>query len=426
MHNSMKSIIIGGLLGGVSLATASLVQAQQQQTPPLNSIEVLVNDEPISSFDINQRLRLVIALSGGVKSEEEFLQVREQVIRSMVDERLQLQEAREVELEIPDEQLEQFFARRAQGLGQEPEQFAGALTSIGSSKQTMKKQMEAEIAWSQLVQGRLGSFASVSDEEVEAFIQRIYDNRGKFEYRLGEIVLLAESPEQAATVKANADQLVEQIRGGAAFSQIAQQLSASSTAAVGGDLGWITVDDLDPSYSDAVQTTDVGDIVGPVRTPGGYIILALSDRRRVLTVDPMDTQVLLKQVFISNANKAAKEEKFRAQVASMRGQKTSCESIASIVETVEGDGNPDIAPLRLRDLQGEIQGRVQALEVGDTTEVIESEDGLRVLVMCDKVAATVQEPDFDAIYNQLEQQRMSMLARRYLRDIRRDAIVDYR
>ena len=224
------------------LTLAVPANAQQQAQPdfqPLNSIEVLVNDEPISSFDINQRLRLVIAVSGGVRTQEEFLQVREQVIQSMVDERLQMQEAAEVELEVPDAQLEQFFARRAQGVGQEPEQFAQALSSIGSSKETMKKQMEAEIAWSQLVQGRLGAFVSVSDEEVEAFIQRIYDNRGKFEYRLGEIVLLSQSPEQSAAVAANATQLVEQIRAGAQFGQIAQQLSASSSAAVGGDLGCV-------------------------------------------------------------------------------------------------------------------------------------------------------------------------------------------
>lgn len=422
----MKTIFWGSLISISVLGTGTAIAQQQQPAPPLNSIEVLVNDEPISSFDINQRLRLVIAISGGVQSQEEFLQVREQVIRSMVDERLQLQEAREVELEISDEQLEQFFARRAQGLGQEPEQFAGALTSIGSSKQTMKKQMEAEIAWSQLVQGRLGSFASVSDEEVEAFIQRIYDNRGKFEYRLGEIVLLAESPEQSTTVKANADQLVEQIRSGAAFSQIAQQLSASSTAAVGGDLGWITVDDLDPAYSDAVQTAGVGDIVGPVRTPGGYVILAVSDRRRVLTVDPMDAQVLLKQIFISTANKDAKLDQFNVIAEELQSGPISCENFGTYTDRIETDGNPDIAPLRLRDLQDEILTYVQDLDIGQTTQIINSEDGIRVLTLCDKVEPTVQEPDFDEVYNQLEQQRMSMLARRYLRDIRRDAIVDYR
>ncbi len=414
-------------ISGLAITPAANSQQQQPNAPqPLNSIEVLVNDEPISSFDINQRLRLVIAISGGVSTQEEFLQVREQVIQSMVDERLQLQEAAEVELEVSDEQLEQFFARRAEGAGQEPEQFAQALASIGSSKDTMKNQMEAEIAWSQLVQGRLGAFVSVSDEEVEAFIQRIYDNRGKFEYRLGEIILLSQSPEQSAAVEANANQLVEQIRAGADFRQIAQQLSASSTAAVGGDLGWVTGDDLDPNYSEPVQGADVGDVLDPVRTPGGYIILSVSDRRRVLTVDPMDAQVLLRQLHLPLASLETGLDQYLTAVTPLQNTTTSCETVPQIAEAAGITGRTEIAPLRLRDLTSSFREQVENLEIGQATGVMDAEDGKRVLILCDKQEPTVQEPDFDAIYTQLEQQRLSMMARRYLRDIRRDAIVDYR
>lgn len=414
---------------GLASLLVSAPAASQQATPDsqqLNAIEVLVNDEPISSFDINQRLRLVIAISGGVRTQEEFLQVREQVIQSMVDEKLQLQEAAEVELEISDDQLEQFFTRRAQGAGQEPEQFAQALVSIGSSKETMKKQMEAEIAWSQLVQGRLGAFVSVSDEEVEAFIQRIYDNRGKFEYRIGEIVLLSQSREQSAAVAANATQLVEQIRAGAQFTQIAQQLSASSTAAVGGDLGWITIDDLDPDYSGQVQTASVGDVLDPIETPGGYIIISVTDRRRVLTVDPLDTQIQLGQLHLPTDQIETGLDQYLAAIQPLRDQTTSCDALPAIAEAAGITTRTDIAPLRLRDLTNEFRSQVELLNIGQTSDIIEAEDGRRVLVMCDRREPEVQEPDFDEVYTQLEQQRLSMMARRYLRDIRRDAIVDYR
>lgn len=421
----LKPLFTASAIGGLALAMPAQAQQQQNQQA-LNSIEILVNDEPISSFDINQRLRLVIAISGGVSTQEEFLQVREQVIRSMVDERLQLQEAAEVELEVPDEQLEQFFARRAEGVGQSPEQFAQALRGIGSSKDTMKKQMEAEIAWSQLVQGRLGAFVSVSDEEVESFIQRIYDNRGKFEYRLGEIVLLSETPEQAASVEANAVQLVERVRGGARFRDIAQQLSASSTAAVGGDLGWITADELDALYAEQVTSAAVGDVVGPIRTPGGFLILAVSDRRRVLTVDPLDAQVLLRQLHLPTASYETGLEQYLSVVGELKDTTTSCSQVASLVERAGISGPTEIAPLRLRDLTNEIRLAVTPLEIGQATDIIDSEDGKRVLIVCDRQEPTVEEPDFDAIYSQLEQQRLSMMARRYLRDIRRDAIVDYR
>ncbi|WP_262691734.1 peptidylprolyl isomerase [Kordiimonas aestuarii] len=420
-----KLLVRNGLLGaGVAALIAGAAQGQQA----INSIEVLVNDEPISSFDINQRLRLVIAVAGGVESEQEFLKVREQVIRSMVDERLQLQEAKTVDLTIPDSDLEQFFARRAQGLNQTPEQLEAALRGIGSSKQTMVNQMEAEIAWSQLVQGRLGSFVSVSDEEVEAYIKRIYDNRGKFEYRLAEIVLIVDSPEQEASVRANAEELVERIKQGASFPDLAQQLSASSTAAVGGDLGWITAEDMDPTYADAIKALAVGDVSAPIRTPGGYVILAQRDRRRILTADPLDTQLTLRQVHLTaeQMQDADAVAKFRATVGNLHNQETSCGEVAQYAEDAGAEGRTEIGNLRLRDLQPEIRNVVQDAKVGKASDVMTMDDGMRVLFVCSRTEPTVQEPNFDAIYDQMEQQRLSMMGRRYLRDLRRDAIVDYR
>lgn len=415
-------------LGLAATGMVALMTAVASGQQSINSIEVLVNDEPISSFDINQRLRLVIAVAGGVQSEQEFLKVREQVIQSMVDERLQLQEAATVELVISQGQLDDFFTRRAQSVGQAPDQFEQALLGIGSSKATMQKQMEAELAWSQLVQGRLGSFVSVSDEEVEAYIQRIYDNRGKFEYRLAEIVLLVNSPEQEASVKATADELTSRIRSGAAFPEIAQQLSASSSAAVGGDIGWIVADDLEGPFEEAVNSVEVGEVGDPIRTPGGYVILAVRDRRRILTADPLDTQVSLRQLLLSTekTSDASLAEKFTQVTENLYQKETSCAEVQQLADESGADGRVEIGVLRLRDLQGDMRLAVQDIEEGAATPLFKMEDGWRVLFVCGRQAPEVQEPDFDQVYNQLEQQRLSMMARRYLRDLRRDAIIDYR
>jgi len=419
--NLVKHAFWAGVMCFAVMAPAS---AQQS----LNSIEVLVNDEPISSFDIDQRLRLVIAVSGGVKSEQEFLKVREQVIRSMIDERLQLQEALTVDLVIGEAQLEDFFNRRAQGVGQAPEQFEQALASIGSSKKSMQKQMEAELAWSQLVDGRLGPFVSVSDEEVEARIQRIFDNRGKFEYRLAEITLDINSSGQEASVKSNADQLAERIRGGASFTEIAQQLSSSPTAAVGGDLGWTTMDDLNGHYADAANSIDVGKISDPVRTAGGFTILAVRDRRRILVADPLDAQVQLHQVFLGKdkTSDTAAATQFRDVVEGLHNEPLQCETLPNITSRAGAEAKTNIGALRLRDLQGTIRDEVSRLDKNGVSPLLEMEDGWRVLVVCDKQEPQVQEPDFDLIFNQIEQQRLSMMGRRYLRDLRRDAIIDYR
>ena len=419
LHLIKKSMLVGAFCFG-----ATTVSAQQT----LNSIEVLVNDTPISSFDIDQRLRLVIAIAGGIKTQEEFIKVREQVVRAMIDERLQLDEAATVDLIISEAQLQNYFERRAQGVGQSAEQFEEALKGIGSSKQSMQRQMEAEIAWSQLVDGRLGPFVSVSDEEVESRIKKIHENRGKFEYRIAEITLDVGSSDQELSVKSNADQLAERIKGGASFTEIAQQLSTSPTAAVGGDLGWSTIDDLSGHYAEAANTVDVGSISEPIRTAGGYTILAMRDKRRILVADPLDTQVQLQQIFLPTirAADAALNKKFRDEVGNLNRAAFNCGNIAAVATNAGAEAQTDLGILRLRDLTGVIRDVVAGLDENSASGIQEMEDGLRVLVVCQRQEAEIREPDFDAIFNQIEQQRLSMMGRRYLRDLRRDAIIDYR
>jgi peptidyl-prolyl cis-trans isomerase SurA len=417
---AVTATVIGALIGGISTPSIS------QQA--LNSIEVLVNDEPISSYDIDQRLRLVIAVSGGVKSEQEFIKVREQVIRSMIDERLQLQEAGTVDLVVDQGTLDEFFGRRAQGLGQSPEQLEQALQGIGSSKLSMQKQIEAEFAWSQLVEGRLGAFVSVSDEEVEGRIQKIFDNKGKFEFRIAEVTLDIDSPAQEASVKENAEQLVARLKGGATFGDIAQQLSSSPTAAVGGDLGWTTAEDLRSTYVDAASKLEVGQVSDPIRTAGGYAIIALRDRRRILVADPLDTQLMLHQIFLPTAlaTDAAVLATFKENADNLHTSTVSCEDTAAIASRAGADERVQIGTMRLRDLQGDIRAVVSELGEGQASTVQEMADGHRVLVVCQKAEPQIQEPDFDQIFSQIEQQRLSMMGRRYLRDLRRDAIIDYR
>lgn len=417
-------IAISASFIGMGFASGSFAQQTVME------IEILVNDEPISSYDIDQRLRLVIAASGGVSSQSELDKVREQVTTAMIDERLQLQEARiEFDFTIPDEEMESYFVRRAQSMGQTPEQLAEALINIGSSKKTMIEQMRAEVVWEQIVGGRLGQFVAVTDEEVEAIIQRMYDNKGKFEFRIAEIEMLVSNSSQDAAVKAAAVKLVQQIKDNTGkFPDIARQISASPSSANGGDLGWVSEADLTQETIDILLDVGIGGLTSPLKTPGGYRILAVQDRRKILSIDPLDTQVVLNQFMLKKpkSDNEADAKKFRNAALTLGKNPLNCEDLASKVSDFGAEPNTSIGAVRYRDLPDVVRVPVEKALIGVPTDVVAMEDGLHVLIVCDRKDPVIEEPDFDQIYYQIEGQRLAMMGRRYLRDLRRDAIIDRR
>lgn len=424
------------------VATVAIAQQKGPQQPPAfagtpaatglevpQRIVVLVNDEPISAYDVVQRLRLTIASIGGVQDESQFARLQEQVVRNMVDDKLKLQEAAEFDLVISDEEAEDAFRRQAASFNQSPEQFEKTLAEMGVSKQSYLDQMKPEIAWGEIVNGRLGRFANVAQEDVEQELRRMRNNAGQPEYNLSEIYLLVDDPRQEDQIRQSAERIVAQIRAGAPFEAFAQQFSQSSTSANGGDLGWMTADQLSPTLANAVAAMDVEQVSQPIRFGGGYYILLLKDRRRVLEADPLDMRLKVEQVFLPlDLAKATEEEQIALidRIDVQRKAVKSCEDIAHFSEAFESAQHGAVGEISLRDMPRDLRGLLENLEIGQPSKPARMADGFRIFFVCNRIAPEVEMPEFEEIVDQLERQKLSMMARRYLRDLRRDAVVDYR
>lgn len=409
--------------------TAQTQPAQQDGLAVPQRIVALVNDEPISAYDVVQRLRLTIASIGGVRNQQQFARLQQQVVRNMVDDKLKLQEAKNFELVISDEEANDAFSRQAESLGQTPEEFEQTLLRMGVAKDTYLEQMKAEIAWGELVNGRLGRFASVSDEEVEHEIERLKANAGQPEYHLAEIFLLVDNPRREAEIRATAERIVAQIRQGGRFEGFAEQFSQSATAAAGGDMGWVTLDLLSPELAKVVQSLPLEGVSDPVRTGGGFYILQLRDRRRVLEADPLDVALDVQQVFLPlDLATASEAEQISAVDRIEAAQKgiSSCDEIPAFAARLAGAQRGALGKITLRELPAGLRNLIADIEIGKPSKPARMQDGFRVFFVCDRVAPEVTMPSYDEIADQLERQKLAMMARRYLRDLRRDAIVDYR
>ena len=152
----------------------------------------------------------------------------------------------------------------------------------------------------------------------------------------------------------------------------------------------------------------------------------MQDRRKILSIDPLDTQVMLNQFMLKapRSENEADVKKFTDATLALGKSPVNCESLESKVADFGAEPATSIGAVRYRDLPEVVKGPVEQAEIGIPTDIISMDDGLHVLIVCDRQEPVVQEPDFDAIYSQVEGQRLAMMGRRYLRDLRRDAIVD--
>jgi peptidyl-prolyl cis-trans isomerase SurA len=404
------------------------VQIFGERNPNVRRATAVVNGDIITGTDVDQRLALVLAANQSPASDAEVQQLRLQVLRNLIDESLQIQEAAASKIEIENAEVDETYARVAtQNFNQNTTAMDAYLKRIGSSPASLKRQIRGELAWQRLLQRNVSPFINVSDDEVNELLERLKAAKGTEEYRIGEI-FLASPAEAREQVLANANRIVEQLRQGGSFVAYARQYSQASTAAVGGDLGWIRLAQLPAELATAARQMQAGQLVGPVELPGGFSIIYLIDKRQVLVADPRDAVLSLKQVSISFP-KGTTEPQAQARAAEFARVMQGARGCGAVDAVAAGVGATVVSndQVRARDLPGPLQNAVLGLAQGETSPPFGSlEEGVRVLMMCGRDdPKTDAGPSFDQLMSQMEEDRVNKRAQIYLRDLRRDAIIDY-
>ncbi len=402
--------------------------------PNIRKATAIVNGTVITGTDVDQRMAMTVGLSEIQTGRKVNLpadqtdQIRLQMLRELVDDTLKVQEAKSNDIGITPGEINQSYNRVAANFKRTPAQFDAMLRAMGSSDRALKRQLEGDLAWNRVLRKRVTPTINVSEEEVKATIARLEAAKGTEEYHLAEIYLSA-TPERQAEVIDGLRKMVEQMKGGAPFEYFARNFSEASTRATGGDLGWVRLAVLPPELAAAAQRVDVGQIAGPIEVPGGYSVLYLVDKRQVLTADPRDAKLSLRQLtvkFPAGTNQAQASQRAAAFAAATRGI-NGCGGVAKIAETI-GAEVVDNDAVRARDLPPQLQEIILKLQVGQATPPFgDPADGVRSLVLCGRDDAAVANlPSAEVVQSQIEEQRINLRAQRMLRDLRRDAVVEYR
>jgi peptidyl-prolyl cis-trans isomerase SurA len=415
----MKQICIGlatGLLA-FCLCMPSFAQTQAQDPTLAEGILVNVNNDIISSYDLKQRMQLLMATSEVRVTDENFAVIQQQALRSLIDERLKLQELDHWKVKISDQEVDEEIGRMASQSGLNGTQLVSELRKIGVDPTTLRSQLKAEIGWSQLVGGRFRSNARVGKDQIGSTMEKLVEDSQKPQFEIAEIYLdpAVVGSEDAALKGANQlyDQLIKKV---APFQKVAQQFSNAPSAANGGLAGSLVSGEMDPVVESALSQMQPNEISRPIVTKDGVYIFYLISK----TDGHADLALRLTDLYLPTSSGTQDQVTNRLLDA-------NTQAVCGLDRATQRNdiSVTDLGEVKLSDLQPAYDAALRPLKVGESTSVLKASNGLHRLVVCDRRIAGDETPTLDSVENSLVNRRLGMLGKRYLRDLRNAATIEY-
>lgn len=414
-------LLIRFLLLFCCLPFASLAQEEPQL-----GIAAIVNDEVISTIDVDDRMQFLIATTKMSDTPETRKRLMSQVIRQLVDETLQLQEATKLNFTVTDADVAEAVGLIEKSQNKPAGSMMAKLEEWGIPPDTFLRQIRSQVAWSKIIRSKIRPLVKVSDEEVEMGRVQSVGGGDRSEVKISLLSLSVDQPEQEKDVRDLGEKLVREIEGGAQFADVARNLAPGSLT----EELWVPMASLDPSLARLLQTAEPGTISSPVRTPDGYTIVQLLDRRIAANTIHSDSELLLKDILLKLKPDASQAEAetlltIGREVARYPGNCRD-KTVSGIDDLEAVDIETSFVHTRLSELSETIRNVVASLSVGSVSEPFATEEGIRLFMLCERVDAPPDLNNKEETYTRLMNQKLELQARKYMRDLRREAYVEFR
>jgi peptidyl-prolyl cis-trans isomerase SurA len=405
------------------------VPAQTAPKPSLSGgVAALVNDDVISTYDLRQRALLLIVTSGVPATADNLPQIQEEALRSLIDEHLQMQELHRLEKEqkfsivAGDDEVNEALRELAKDNNTALDSLKRDFAKVGLDIQTLREQLRAQISWQRMINGRYGTRVRVGNDQIAMALARMKQAADQPHYLVSEIFIDASRSGGLTEAANGANQLITQIQQGAPFAAVARQFSSAPTAASGGDMGWVSAAELPAEIAQAVDQMRPGEISQPIPVNDGVYIVQLRERR----AGGASMTVNLKQAAVRLAADAPADKLAAAQktLESFATSGATCADLESKAAAFPDIVAGDLGDSNVNDLSADFRSAAEGLALNQFSQPIRTPVGLHLLMVCGRHEAHAKEPTREEVESRLFAQQMSMLSRRYLRDLRNSATIE--
>ncbi len=435
MHSVFRHLLACACLTAAAMTVAPATAAAAEA----NRIIAVVNDDVVSLVDLEMRTRMTLMSAGLQDGPEVRRRIVPQILRKLIEERLQLQEAERLKISVTDEEIRSGLAQVARQNRMDPEKLASTLAAAGVPVSVLERQIKADYAWAKVMRMSMLPRIKIGEDEVQDRLDRLREAVGRPEFLLAEIVLGVDSPDNEAEVARLAERILEQLKQGIPFQSLARQFSESASAARGGDLDWVPSNALDPEVAELVSRMPPGSVSDPIRTIDGYQILLLRDRRifgqqttAAQSTAPATGSVALAQALIPAGDDRAAARRLAEEIA---GSVKNCAEMEAVAKRHGLPQSGRLGTLEMKDLPDALRTLVAQLDLLQASQPVADEAGFRVFMVCGRSGTEparaseepeIRLPDAEQVRAQLERERLELMAQRVLRELRRAAFVEVR
>ncbi len=396
----------------------------------LDAIVAIVDESVITRRELDSRTRLVrtdFEKAGRRLPDDDTL--RRQVLEVLINESLLLQEAKRRGIRITDSQLNQTMQRLARQNNLSLSDFRLRLIDDGVDYDEYRESVRRELTMSTLGRQYAQRNASVSDAEVDDFIERSSDGDTDYEYRLAHILIAvpdAAAPAQVNDAQMLANELLARLAQGEDFDGLANAFSSGDTALQGGDLGWRKKAEIPSLFTEPVLTMKPGEYAGPIRSASGFHIVYLRDRRGVGQV--LTRQIRSRHILI-RPNELISETEARERLEELRERILAGEDFERLARLYSVDYNSgadggDIGWKGPGETVREYEAVVDRLEIGELSLPFRTQFGWHLVEVTGRrtVDETAQTRR-NQIYSQLLEQKQREVFDLWKRRLRDEAFV---
>lgn len=389
IHSTARSVV-ARLSIALLAAMCGLQDGAAREPIALDRVVAVVNSEVITKLELDEQLKLAtreLTRQGTPLPQRNLLE--KQMLERMITNRVLVQFAKDTGLRIDETQVDRALSRIAQSNKMTPDELRAALQEEGVDYARYREDLRNEITVARLREREVDGRTNVSDAEIDAFLRGQQASGRNDEYNLLHILVTVPegaSPDQIQARRARAEEALAKLKQGADFKQISASYSDAPNALQGGELGWRPSGRLPTIFAQAVTGMKVADLSPILRSPNGFHILKLAEKRsnaqQIVVEQTHARHILIRLNEIVSESEARKRlEDVRAKIAAGGDFQEYARSQSEDASAARGG---DLGWLSPGDTVPEFEQAMNALKPGQVSEPVQTSFGWHLIQVIER------------------------------------------